>query len=414
MSGTYSNYGYNAYGYGYGSYKKRRNFMEHKVNPNNDIPLDEGLVKDLLTIVSPSYGEDPMRDYLVEFIKNNIPKAVVERDQHGNLYVTKTQVIDTPKFYPCIVSHMDEVISDVQEREIVKVHNMFIGISRLDGEKAGTGGDDKCGIYVCLEMLRLMDHVKVAFFIAEEVGGVGSNCCDLDFFKDCRYVLQPDRYGNSSVITRTNGMEVTTPEFEDAIGNLMELFNYEFDNGGTFTDVGVLAKRGLELAVSNISCGYYDQHSEEEVVCIPDLENCLNFIYGIFTHLEDKQFYREFVPIVTAVKTYRPYDDYDDYEDWHSYKQTWQGKDMGDSNSSQQSGSELEKAFQEAYAQEKEGLSQEEKDFDIQYLSQSTVNDITTLDDDSLTYFLKYYPNEIKKKVGTLVYGTLERRLLAY
>lgn len=414
---------YPAYG-GSSYYRKSygNNFTTHVSNPSNIVTIDEELVKTLLSIVSPSYSEDPMRNYLIDFIDTNIPDAVMEKDQHGNLYITKTKKDNPPSFYPCIVAHMDEVITDIPEREIVKVANFFIGISRVNGDKAGTGGDDKCGIYVCLEMLRLMDHVKVAFFIAEEVGGVGSNCCDMDFFTDCRFVLQPDRYGNSSVITRTNGMEVTTPEFEDDLSDLMATFNYQCDNGGTFTDIGVLAKRGLELAVSNISCGYYDQHTEEEVVCIPDLENCLNFIYRIFTDLPDKQYYRKYevTPLYGYTQTgnHRIYDEWEDYEDWESYKKSWKTTEDAPATKalppSQSPSSDLEKAIQEAYALEKEGLSQEERDFDIQYINLSTANDIHTLDDDSLTYFMKYYPDEIKRKIGTLVYNTLERRLLAY
>lgn len=268
--------------------KYKINYNNHHVNSTNLFTLDENILVDLFSIVSESYLETEMREYILKFIKDNVPTAIIEYDVYGNVYVTKTNSKET--FYPTIVSHMDEVVTYSSSRTVVKIKNIMMGINSETGEFAGIGGDDKCGIYICLELLRLMDHIKVAFFVAEETGGEGSDLCDISFFDDSRFILQPDRYSNSSVVTDTNGLYVTGEEFEFDLESLMYDYGYYADSGGTFTDVGVLAKRGVNIAVSNISCGYYEQHSEEEVVCLPDLENSLNFIYKIMTTLEDKRY----------------------------------------------------------------------------------------------------------------------------
>ena len=63
---------------------------------------------------------------------------------------------------------------------------------------AGIGGDDKCGVFLCLEMLMKLDVVKIAFFVAEEVVCLGSLHADEFFFKDVGYAIQFDSpHGNS-------------------------------------------------------------------------------------------------------------------------------------------------------------------------------------------------------------------------
>jgi hypothetical protein len=36
------------------------------------------------------------------------------------------------------------------------------------GKPTGIGGDDKCGVYACLELLKELPNLKAAFFVSEE------------------------------------------------------------------------------------------------------------------------------------------------------------------------------------------------------------------------------------------------------
>jgi hypothetical protein len=40
----------------------------------------------------------------------------------------------------------------------------------INGSPTGIGGDDKCGVYICLKLLEKIDKIKCAFFVEEEIG----------------------------------------------------------------------------------------------------------------------------------------------------------------------------------------------------------------------------------------------------
>ena len=42
--------------------------------------------------------------------------------------------------------------------------------------------------------------MKVAFFVSEEIGCVGSRNADMGFFEDARFVIEPDRRGYEDLI----------------------------------------------------------------------------------------------------------------------------------------------------------------------------------------------------------------------
>ena len=47
------------------------------------------------------------------------------------------------------------------------------------------------------------------------------------------------------------------------------------------TDVGTLKERQLPVSAINLSCGYYNPHSDEEITVKADLLNCLHFVESI-------------------------------------------------------------------------------------------------------------------------------------
>jgi hypothetical protein len=50
-----------------------------------------------------------------------------------------------------------------------------------DGAPTGIGGDDKCGVFACLTLLKELPYVKAAFFVSEETGCHGSLKADPRF-----------------------------------------------------------------------------------------------------------------------------------------------------------------------------------------------------------------------------------------
>lgn len=141
-------------------------------------------------------------------------------------------------------------------------------------EPRGLGADDKCGVWIALKLLKELDAVKVAFFVGEEIGCIGSSSVSLDFFSDCRFVLQADRRGAHDIITCIGGTELCSADFLTATS--YEAYGYT-PTTGLITDVGELKERGLPISCINVSCGYYEPHTEREIVIWSDMVNTLNF-----------------------------------------------------------------------------------------------------------------------------------------
>ena len=234
------------------------------------------LLKRLYSIHSKSGKEQKMIKFLLWWIRTNIPGARVELDKKvGNIYVTKG-VSDT---YPCIVSHIDQV-QEVHSRDFkaIETHDIIFGWSPKKKEFQGLGADDKNGIWIALKCLEKFDALKAAFFVGEEIGCVGSSKADMDFFTDCRFVLQCDRRGSNDFITSICASELCSTDFIAATD--FEMFGYHLEDGA-MTDVLTLKENGLSVSCVNMSCGYYDPHTDNEFTVKADLLNCLAFVEHI-------------------------------------------------------------------------------------------------------------------------------------
>jgi tripeptide aminopeptidase len=207
---------------------------------------------------------------------------VIEEDAHGNIYVTKGKA----SLYPCIVSHLDQVHRFCPNKTIVINGDYLLA---FDGARqVGTGGDDLVGVFMCLNLLDNVDNIKVVFFLQEEIGCIGSNACDLDFFKDCKFIGQADRKGNADFINYSNGVKLFDEEFSKFVGPILEDYKYK-ECTGIATDAGALSKRNVGIACFNISCGYHNPHTSTEYVVISQVEVCYNVILDIILSA-DKQY----------------------------------------------------------------------------------------------------------------------------
>lgn len=233
------------------------------------------LLKKLFTIHSPSDEESEMREFIIDWVKSNVPSAEWVCDQTGNLYVTKGM---TDK-YPCIVAHMDQV-QEIHSKDFRVIENdeIMFGYSPSNKQMEGLGADDKVGIWIALCCLKSEENLKCVFFVGEEVGCVGSSRCDMAFFNDCMYVLQCDRKGRNDFITNAGYVELCSDEFVQDAG--LDLFGYEEEHG-LMTDVMTLKENGLKVSAANMSCGYYEPHTSHEFIVISDVVWCLEFVRNI-------------------------------------------------------------------------------------------------------------------------------------
>lgn len=233
--------------------------------------LNYELLKDLYCIHSKSGSEKRIRRFIKKWLKANVPEAVVTQDNTGNLYITKGVAVS----YPCLCAHMDQV-QDFHPSDFtcVETDEVIFGYSPKMRKQCGLGADDKNGIFLALSALMEYPVLKCAFFIGEEIGCIGSSAADIGFFIDCRFCAQIDRRGSSDMVTEISG-PLCSDSFIKAADS--ESWGYR-ESGGMMTDVEALAEAGVSVSCINLSCGYYNPHTDCEFTHKPDLEKCWAFV----------------------------------------------------------------------------------------------------------------------------------------
>ena len=198
------------------------------------------LLKKLYSIYSPSGKEQKMVKFLCSYIRQLPGNISVSKDKFGNLYVVKGE----SESYPCLVSHIDQVSHCKHSKDFktVETREIIFGYSPRNRRFENLGADDKNGIWIALKCLKKYDTLKLAFFVSEEIGCVGSGKAVMDFFNDCRFVIQPDRRGYQDIINEIGWTSLCSPEFLQAAG--YKKFGYK-ETRGMMTDVQELKELSL-------------------------------------------------------------------------------------------------------------------------------------------------------------------------
>lgn len=192
-------------------------------------------------------------------------------DALGNIYATKGTANG---FYPAVCAHTDSVHS-IQKMNVVEEHGCFVAYSD-DHTRIGLGGDDKAGIYVCLELLLALPALKAAFFVDEEIGCLGSKQADPEFFADVGYCIEFDSPNNDILSFSNDGVQLC--EEEGALLKIAEPLLTQFGvtkwQWHPYTDVAQI-RRKFNIECLNLPCGYYHMHSDQEYVRISDTDRAL-------------------------------------------------------------------------------------------------------------------------------------------
>jgi len=151
-----------------------------------------------------------------------------------------------------LVAHMDVVHQTLPTENTI----MSSKDGRFYSAIAGIGGDDRCGVWMILEIIK-KQKCHVLFTTDEESGGHGAHAFVKSLIKPkVNYLVQIDRRGhNDAVFYACDNKEFT--EF-------VEGFKFE-TQFGSFSDISIIAP-ALEIAAVNISAGYYNEHTTHEVV----------------------------------------------------------------------------------------------------------------------------------------------------
>lgn len=238
-------------------------------------------LKEVLEIPSFSGMEDLVVEFIVNFCeKHNLTYYL---DKKNNVYVTKG-ILKEGEHYPCVVAHTDTVHHDQKEmirnREKITIKETkygkktkLMGWDSSTDNPTGIGGDDKVGVYICLNMLLEFDTLKAAFFVEEEIGMRGSKLADPNFFKDVGYAIQFDGPTRNWFSKTLMGKNLWNEEFLTDVKPLLENYNVDNFSIDPFTDVLQIVEK-FGICCSVFPTGYYNQHSKYEYVIPEETQEC--------------------------------------------------------------------------------------------------------------------------------------------
>lgn len=234
--------------------------------------MDRKLLMDLFMIPSQSKKEGG----IIAFIESYLREIDIEfkTDDVGNIYNISN------KDKPLLSAHMDTVQDD-SDVLMSKFINMKGDIIKGYGV---IGGDDKCGIYAILDLLK-NGHTDVNFLftVQEENGGIGSTYfMNNNTISHCLYGLVLDRRGSGDIICEKNSYG--TRDFENVLVKMGAPFGYKV-NTGTFSDADFISE---DISCANLSVGYYNAHMKNEYVVIPELQNSINYVHAVIKNLDIK------------------------------------------------------------------------------------------------------------------------------
>lgn len=212
-------------------------------------------------------------------LKNHVKQML--KKTHDEVIVQDGFVYAQGKFPVLLVAHLDTVHK--------KLPNIIVYDQTQDiiSSPNGIGGDDRAGVYMIFEILKLF-NCSVLFCEDEEIGGIGAGKfakSDLASELHFNYIIEFDRANAKDAVFYSCGNE----EFEAFITKDFYKTNY-----GTYSDICDVAP-ALGCAAVNLSCGYYKAHTKDEYVVLSEMENSIRAACDILarTSHDDKFEYVE-------------------------------------------------------------------------------------------------------------------------
>lgn len=241
-------------------------------------------LKEVLAIPTYSRKEELMIAYLESVLSEK--GFSYEKDEIGNILVTKGKA----EHFPLFVSHTDTVHYVNHNLKVVQLEEdgktILTGVDSKTLSPSGIGGDDKCGVFLCLEMLDTLENVKVAFFVSEEVGCVGSNASvktNPEFFQNVGYAIQYDSPKGDSMSMTLMGKELFDKKsvFGEKVSPLILEHGITDWARHPYTDIWPLLEN-FGFSCLNLAAGYHRYHTDNEYVVVEEVQNA--FELGLKLH----------------------------------------------------------------------------------------------------------------------------------
>lgn len=248
-----------------------------------------------------------------EDLLNYLPNQLNEIYDENNRIITKDFLYFRGESPVCLVSHLDTVHKELPENVLYEKS------SGLMWSPQGIGGDDRCGTFALLSILasQLENNKQkptMLFTTNEEVGCVGAsvaaNKIPKEMMAHIKFLVEIDRRGIDDCVF----YNTRNAEFEKFI----EGFGFT-KNRGSCSDISKLSPV-LNVASTNVSAGYFNEHTKSEYINVTYLMDTINKVINILNDdrtLNGDKF--EYQPDPEPVYKY----DYSNYSNKNKPKSKW-------------------------------------------------------------------------------------------
>ncbi len=246
-------------------------YYQKKINKK---PMDNKIVQNITNrFLHYAYPEQ-------DFLKSMLYGELKEYFQEENIINQKGFLFVKGNIPVLLTAHMDTVHNQRPRKINIEYKNGYTYIS----SKEGIGGDDRCGIYIIMELLKMGYKPYVLFCEDEESGGIGSSeFCDTNYITDLydlKYLIELDRANDSDAVF----YNCNNDDFEQFIKKITGYC----DAWGTFSDISFIAPE-CGVAAVNLSCGYYKAHTVDEYVIIEEMWNTLTVTEKLLLEAEKEE-----------------------------------------------------------------------------------------------------------------------------
>jgi putative aminopeptidase FrvX len=192
------------------------------------------------------------------FIERFLTPLGAKKDGYGN------QVVIVGSSPTVLWSSHTDTVHSRGGNQTLSWDGKFLSLPK-DSKSDCLGADCTAGVFIMTEMIKAQVPGLYVFHYGEEVGCLGSRAIAThtpEFLDGIQYAIAFDRRGTKSIITH-QGSRCCSDAFADSIKAQLPA-RYEHDDGGSVTDTRMYM--GIVPECSNISVGFYNEHSPDEML----------------------------------------------------------------------------------------------------------------------------------------------------
>ena len=238
---------------------------------------------ELLNIHGVSGKETSVRNYLKPILENLVDEVHV--DSYGNLLGEK-KCGNGEGATVLLSAHMDTVKGVLANRKLIEKNGV------ISSSEGALGADDRAGITIILTVLENLNklgfngRIKVAFSREEEIGCVGAEKIDKNWYAGTDLAIVVDRKGNRDIVAGC-GMAFCSNSvgfFMEDVANMADMSDWKCVEGG-ISDAMTFSTNGINSV--NLSAGYRNEHTSKEFVVLNDMKDTARLILQAIAVIND-------------------------------------------------------------------------------------------------------------------------------